>query len=134
MPNDIPLVTVSSLEALAYNVSIERGYICSLIDARNNQVYAGIFDNNYNLCKDYMADDINVVLDIVNKYGNIHFVGNGTSLLASLNESIDNNIHSKNVGIAGYRKYINGEKLSADEIIPMYLRPSQAERMRNKDG
>ena len=35
----IPVVDVSSLEALAYLVENPTGNICSLIDAKNNQVY-----------------------------------------------------------------------------------------------
>ena len=45
---NVPIVEVSSLEGLAYGVK-SLGTICSLIDARNNQVYMGIFDKAYNL-------------------------------------------------------------------------------------
>ena len=43
--NQIPICSSSSLEGLSYNVSSTT--ICSLIDARNNQVYCGIFNNIY---------------------------------------------------------------------------------------
>ena len=43
----IPVIGISSLDSLSYNVS-NSDYVCSLIDARNNQVYCGIFDKNYN--------------------------------------------------------------------------------------
>ena len=47
---NVPVVDVSSLEALAYNIKDKNcETICSIIDARNNQVYCGIFDKNYNL-------------------------------------------------------------------------------------
>ena len=75
---NIPVVSVSSLEALAYNISgIDCNTICSIIDARNNQVYAGIFDKNYNLLQDYIADDINTLLNHLKKYTNTLFVGDG---------------------------------------------------------
>ena len=38
-PNKIPIIPISSLEGLAYSVNIDEGHICSLIDAKNNQVY-----------------------------------------------------------------------------------------------
>ena len=42
---DIPVIDVSSLEALAYNIeNTNCETICSLIDARNNQVYNAIFE------------------------------------------------------------------------------------------
>ena len=38
---NIPCIGISSLEALAYNVKHD-GLICSLIDAKNNNVYLGL--------------------------------------------------------------------------------------------
>ena len=75
---NIPVVGISSLEALSYNIRNSKcNAICSLIDARNNQVYCGIFDKNYNLLENYLADDINNVLKLLNNYENILFVGDG---------------------------------------------------------
>ena len=41
---------VSSLEILAYN-STNNGIICSIIDARNNNVYCGFFERKDNIIK-----------------------------------------------------------------------------------
>ena len=68
---NIPVIAVSSLEGLAYNIH-DSECICSLIDARNNQVYAGIFDDMHNPLEEYMADDINNVLEQIKKYNNIN--------------------------------------------------------------
>ena len=43
----------------------------------------------------------------------------------------DNNIHACNIGICGYNKYKGGFSENADSIAPMYLRKSQAERMKD---
>lgn len=129
--NNIPVVSCTSLEALSYNATSPT--LCSLIDARNNQVYCGIFDNNHKLLQEYIADDINVVLNIINKYKDINFVGDGAILHEKiLNGTLatDHNIHAGNVGICGFEKYKNGVFSNADSIVPMYLRKSQAERMR----
>ena len=40
---NIPCIGISSLEALAYNINTD-GIICSLIDAKNNNVYFGVFE------------------------------------------------------------------------------------------
>lgn len=106
--------------------------ICSLIDARNNQVYCGIFDKNHQLIKDYMADDIN---NIIEKLPNdvIYFVGDGALLHQKLLKgefAQDNDIHASNIGICAYNKYKEGIMQTADSIVPMYLRKSQAERMK----
>lgn len=125
---NIPISACSSLEALAYNVT-GFDYICSLIDARNNQVYAAIFDKNYNLISDYFADDINNLLPIFEKYLNIAFVGDGTTYLNNLSK-FDNNLHSKNIGICGYKKYIENKSINANDLSVLYLRKSQAERLK----
>ena len=47
--------------ALAYNINFN-GYICSLIDAKNDNVYFGLFDNstnNHMKENDYLAENIN---------------------------------------------------------------------------
>lgn len=133
----IPIAEVSSLEALAYNV-LNGQVICSLIDARNNQVYMGIFDSNYNLLEQYFADDINNLLPVINKYKKITFVGNGAllhkDLLNSSNMNNDSVIHSKSINICAYNKFKNNCLKNADTILPMYLRKSQAERMKDLNG
>ncbi len=135
----IPIVPVSSLEGLAYNVE-NFETICTLIDARNNQVYAGIFDKMYNQLEEYMADDINNVLQSVQNYENITFIGDGALIHKDLiNNKLKNSIFlegtvnlqtAKSVGKAGYSKYKLGIIENADTIIPKYLRKSQAERMK----
>lgn len=126
----IPVIGISSLDGLAYNVQ-GADYICSILDARNNQVYAAIFDKNYNLVSNYLADDINNLVGTFKEYNNLIFVGDGTKLL-NISNNFDNTIYSKNIGICGYKKYLQGLVTNADNLSVMYLRPSQAERMKNK--
>ena len=47
---NIPVIGVSSLEGLAYNLN-SNGLICSLIDAKNNNVYYGLFEFENNCLK-----------------------------------------------------------------------------------
>ena len=134
---NIPVIAVSSLEGLAYNIH-DSECICSLIDARNNQVYCGLFDSNHTLIGNYMADDINTILPVINKNKDILFVGDGAvahkGLLNINNFRSDNLLHAKNINLCAFNKFSKGEILSADSILPMYLRKSQAERMRNLNG
>lgn len=125
----IPIVPCSSLEGLAFNVT-GFDYICSLIDARNNQVYCAIYDKNYTQISDYFADDINNLLSFFDKYENLGFVGDGTKYV-NISANFDNTIHSSNIGICGYRKYMQGLSITPDSLNVLYLRKSQAERMRN---
>ena len=135
MSLNVPVVSVTSLEALACNVqNIDCKTICSLIDARNNQVYSGIFDKEYNLLEEY----INTIIKALKKYEDIVFVGDGTvihkELLGISDLSYENIIHSKNIGKCAYKKYIENKLDTADSIKPLYLRKSQAERMKQKNG
>lgn len=135
---NIPVIDVSSLEALAYNIQNSNcKTICSLIDARNNQVYCGIFDNNYNLLENYLADDINEITKTLQKYQEVTFVGDGAiihkDLLNISSFFCDNVIHSKNIAKCAYNKFKNNNIKTADTVSPLYLRKSQAERMKQKN-
>ena len=134
---DVKVASIMSLEALARNVE-NKETIVSLIDARNNQVYCGIFDKNYNPKEEYIADDINEVIKVLAKYDNITFVGNGailhkdllTNNLKNIEFSDDNKQTAENVGKMGYKKYLENNLCNADTIMPVYLRKSQAERLK----
>lgn len=136
---NIPVIDVSSLEALAYNAqNSDCNTICSLIDARNNQVYCGIFDKDYNLLEDYLAEDINIIVETLKNYENIIYVGDGAivhkDLLGVSDSNYENIIHAKNIAKCAYNKFKNNNVKTADSITPLYLRKSQAERMKQKNG
>lgn len=132
------IVAVISLDSLATNAINNSATICSLIDARNNQVYCGIYDSKINKLEDYQANDINVVIQSLSKYDDITFVGDGAILHHDLicdylkNKSIqfceNNKQNVDSLGIIVNKKAQNGELLSCDEVVPVYLRKSQAER------
>ena len=132
--NKIPVISCSSLEALSYNINPPTQTLCSLIDARNNQVYCGIFNKEHKLLQDYIADDINIIISNLQKYKDVTFVGDGSILHKDLLTGAytnDNSIHAYNVGICAFNKFTSESLETADSIVPMYLRKSQAERMRD---
>ena len=135
---NIPCVGINSLEGLCLNVSFS-GIICSLIDARRDNVYSEILENidgNYlirrNASFENIADLLQELKQINPEYS-ITFVGNGatknkeTILKYLLNSSfIENNeLYAKNIGILGYRNKSNPDYL---KIEPLYLRKSEAEQ------
>lgn len=134
---NIKIASCTSLEVLAKNVE-NTETIVSLIDARNNQVYCGIFDKNYNKKQEYIADDINIVIENLKKYNNLVCVGNGAvlhkDLLTQNLEDVkfveQNDQLAANCGKIGYKKFLENDLLTADTIIPIYLRKSQAERLK----
>lgn len=138
---NIKIIPITSLESLAGNENGNSSIICSMIDARNNQVYCGIFDGNLNKIQDYIADDISTVLNLIDNYDDIMFVGDGAVLHRKLIEkrlTIKNISFSQNnkqtalsLGIIACKKIDKGEFVDADEVVPMYLRKSQAERLKS---
>lgn len=131
---NIPCIGVSSLESLAYNVK-KKGIICSLIDAKNDNVYFGLFENsqNYQPLDDLAFLSIDKVISKIKIFDNITFVGDGAlahqELLKNSTHNCSfcdkNDLSSYSLGIAGLYKYNRNIKNS---LMPLYLRKSQAER------
>lgn len=136
----IPVIGVCSLDSLSFHVKQCDSIICSLIDARNSQVYCGIFNEKHTLLTEYMADDIHIIIDKLHELNSpITFVGNGAVLhkellessLSSVKFAPQNELNATNIGIcAFYQKEKCGTE-NADTISPLYLRKSQAERMKD---
>ena len=141
---NLPVASITSLETLARNIeNKEKDFtIISLIDAKNNQVYAGFFDTEYNLKEDEFAEDIDEVLKRAGKYPKIIFVGDGAIIHK---EKIEENMKNRNIifteenkqsaintGKMGYKKFLEKNLKNSDTILPIYLRKSQAERLKNK--
>ena len=76
-------VGISSLEGLAYNIKndislLNINVICSLIDAKNENVYYGLFDKNYNMLEELSTCSINELIDKLKKFNtSIALVGDG---------------------------------------------------------
>ena len=146
---NIPVVGITSLESLAYNVKEESTLVCSLIDAKNNNVYCGLFqftqdamDNSKCTTISILAEDIDTTLSQIkslsSNLNSIIFVGDGAIIykekilqaypnatFAKGNDNLQNGI---SVGKAGLDKYMMGECGNSNSISPIYLRKSQAER------
>lgn len=139
----IPVIGVTSLEGLAYNIQLT-GFICSLIDAKHNNVYCSIFkfeNNKYILQDDYLSDNIENILPILKKYNDkITFIGDGSVIYKSLIENYlsnsacfaDENLNKENaigIGLAAFDKYNSGYIGTSSDLSPIYLKKSQAERL-----
>ena len=133
---NIPCVGISSLEALAYNVK-QNGLICSLIDAKNNNVYLGLFkleNDEYTQIGNFEFKTIEEAITTLKECTSpITFVGDGAVAHKTLLETNfenclfanKNELSSYSLGIAGFKTYKKGIQTS---LMPLYLRKSQAER------
>jgi len=138
----IPAIGITSLESLAYNVLLNKEkpqFICSLIDAKNNNVYFELYSNVPSSVVSAECLNIDELIELLKPYENICFVGDGaithkdilTSNLNNIIFSNYNDISSYSLGVAGLNAYNSGRK---DELLPVYLRKSQAERAKEQNN
>ena len=147
-----PCVGVSTLEALATNARAFDGIICPCMNARRQQVYNALFvcegGKLTRICED-RARAIEDLLTEVSAYApekKIYLVGDGAELVMSFDEAGDGfpalddrlilleerlrNQSGYSVALVALEAYRNGHTCTDAELVPTYLRPSQAERMR----
>ena len=141
--SDKPCVAVSTLESMEYNHLAQNCVVCACMDARRNQVYNALFRIK-NGCVERLCDDRAIsVEDLLSELDNLDdkiiLFGDGAQLVYSSVEKdhiflAPENIRYQNASSAAfiaYRKYQNGETITATELNPSYLRLSQAERELN---
>lgn len=133
-PYNIPCISVSTLEAIAYNFIDENAVICAVMDARRMQFYNALFKaENGRITR--ICDDRAISLeDLKNEledYDKVIIAGDGAELCY-------NNINLENAVLADESKrWQNGigvalaadkKMIQAELLMPVYLRLSQAER------
>ena len=80
---DKPIVGVSTLEAIAYNLRWTDGFVCPILDARRNEIYGGIFHGGakWQRFTDDLCLPIDAFLDELDSHissdSAITFVGDG---------------------------------------------------------
>ncbi|MDE6471059.1 MAG: tRNA (adenosine(37)-N6)-threonylcarbamoyltransferase complex dimerization subunit type 1 TsaB [Eubacterium sp.] len=132
---DIPCISVSTLEAIAYNFTDKDTIVCAVMDARRMQFYNALFKVKggkvIRLCDD-RAISIDDLREELKEYDHVIIAGDGAELCHN-NIGIDNvtladeKIRYQN-GVGVSKSALNKEKISAAALMPVYLRMSQAER------
>ena len=143
---ELPCVGVSTLSAMAVGLGAWQGYVCPVMDARRSQVYNALFHVD---CGKYtrIREDRAISLqelgeDVKNLSQPIFLVGDGSVLCYNtLLEAVpalvlppEHRMHQRAVGVAleAQRMMHEGAIPPAAELVPNYLRLSQAERERNE--
>lgn len=144
MALNIPIASIPTLDALAYNIEPTDLLICPMMDAKRQQVYTAIYayeDNEIKPLTDTMATSIE---DIINKIKGFNkgviFLGDGFEsnkeiILSLLGDTVWKLANSQNrmqrassIALLG-QKYAKESKLQTHiEHAPIYLRKPQAER------
>ena len=153
-----PLVSVPTVDAMAYSVYGCEDVICPIMDARRSQVYTGIYtfvpetaaeDSHemryrFKVVRVQMAVSVEELIRRLNVYGKrVVFLGDGVPVYRDMlaeglkvpyffAPSYMNRQRAAAVGALGIRYYQEGRYETAAEHKPEYLRMSQAERERTQ--
>ncbi len=137
-----PCISVSTLDSMAYNLKSQNCIAVCVMDARCEQVYNANFDIKNGvikrLCDDraLKIDDLKQELESLSK--EIVFVGDGADLCynklkdklpyTKLAEESKRYQNAVSTALIAKELYNEGKILSAEDLMPLYLRLPQAER------
>ncbi len=144
--NNLPCVSVSTLESMAYNLLGEDCIVCSVMDARCSQVYNALFKLNSKnverICPDRALSLDDLKQELLKYNEKIVLVGDGAELcfrhfenslknaeIAYINRRIQT---ASSTACVAFKKLSEGDTLSSEELMPTYLRLPQAQRELNK--
>ena len=124
-----PLISISTLEALAHQVKIDDGVIVAMLDARRMEVYSAIYDSKYNQIRETKAQilDETSFIAYLNQ-GKVYFIGNGVEKTKALINHpnaffIENKLPSANeMGMLAYNKYKISDIEDVAYFEPYYLK------------
>ena len=148
MPGNLPCVGVSTLLAIAYNFIGSDALVCAVMDARCSQVYHALFDvtdSKVTRLSDDEAVDAKKLAEKLKKVSQKHakrviIAGDGAEVffpfaaeipLAEIAAQKDRFQNAVSTALAAAPLFAAGQAVTADELLPFYLRLPQAERERN---
>ncbi len=145
---DKPVVGVPTLDGLAYNLWSRNGLICPIMDARREQVYTSVyrsrvggeFDGSPDRIDEYMAIPVSELIEKLKMYDEpVMFNGDGVdtywpiikeelgekAIRAPINLMVQ---RASSIALLAQNMAISGNVQSYVDLVPFYLRKSQAEQ------
>ena len=137
--NDIPLISINSLEILAQSITIDSGLIIPMIDARRLEVYAAIYDKNHNAVRETKAEiiDSHSFLDELQNQ-KVYFLGDGAKkckeIILHENAVFIENVFpsAKKMATISYHKFKNESTEDVAYFEPFYLKNFVATQEKKK--
>lgn len=117
------IIPISELALLATTLTNKK-YIVPYIDARRNAVYAGIYDKNLN---SVMADAYISIDNLMKKIDHIEDV-EFVSYYNNIEHTIEPNIDIEKI----VQKHYNDEGINPHQVVPNYLKRTEAEENYDK--
>ena len=145
---ELPCYGVSTLEAMALQLGVHRGYVLPVMDARRSQVYNALFRAEAGALTRLTQDRAISLEDLAEEIKKLEeavfLVGDGSILCYNtLAKAVPNlvlppehRMHQRAAGVAlaAWAEIRRGAAGDAAALQPNYLRPSQAERERLARG
>ena len=130
-----PIIGVSTLEAIAYNLRYTDKLICPILDARKDEVYGAVFRGGESLVR--QSDDLCVPIEtLLSQIDDpAIFVGDGLQRYAPVvKEQFGDNVpladpifnvpRGASIARIGYNQLLNGESDDYFSLTPNYVRDS----------
>jgi tRNA threonylcarbamoyladenosine biosynthesis protein TsaB len=135
------IIPIPTLDGLAYNLPYSSVPVVPIMDARRNQVYAAVYGGGRELISEYMACDINELLEYVAGISDeAVFLGDGVPVFKDVIKKYSDGFtfappscnmqRAASVAALAMERTLNAVDCNDFEII--YLRKSQAEREREE--
>lgn len=126
---DKPLISVSTLEALAWRVKISEGFIVPMLDARRMEVYSAIFNSKYEQIRETQAQILDEMsfAEHLDK-GLVYFIGNGVEKTKTIIQHpnarfVEDKLPSANeMSSLAYDKYKKSDTEDVAYFEPYYLK------------
>ena len=125
---NIPMIAIDTLQSLAAQISISKGIIIPMIDARRMEVFNAIYDKSLNTLKPVSAEIITEESYQTNEE-EIHFLGDGASKCKEfLHKSnfifYDEIIYpsAKQMSLLSFEKYKNTDTVDVAYFEPLYVK------------
>ncbi len=130
-----PIIGISTLEAIAYNLRYTDKLICPILDARKDEVYGALFRGGQNLLR--KSDDLCVPIESLLSQidDDVIFVGDGLRRYAPvvqaqfgedvpLADPIFNVPRGASIARIGYDRLLDGQSGDYFSLTPNYVRDS----------
>lgn len=136
-----PCAAISTLEAMACQMDLVDGMMCAVMDARCSQVYNALFEIKYGeitrITEDRALSIDQLEQQLLKQKKSVFLVGDGADLcynkmkvnLPSILVAPEQLKMQRASGVAKAADRLSSERwITASELMPVYLRPPQAER------
>jgi tRNA threonylcarbamoyladenosine biosynthesis protein TsaB len=125
----VPLISIDTLTSLSYAISIDKGLIVPMLDARRMEVYAAVFDKQHHIIREIKAEIIDETSFLAAlEQGEVHFLGDGAhkckEIITHRNAVFVDDMFpsSREMAVLSYHKFKKNDFEDLAYFEPFYLK------------